>query len=68
MNKTIWTREDFVKHTGHSPEQDDLERANCSDAGKLGHLNCGICKEHKKPVFMCSVCFSKSMKPDFQRL
>ena len=57
MNNTTWTREDFVDATGRLPEQDDLDRANCPDAGKLGHQSCGIC-QHNRPVFMCHVCFS----------
>jgi hypothetical protein len=53
----IWTEKDFLDNTGQAPEQDDLDRANCKDAGKPGHWMCGICV-HKKPVFMCSECVS----------
>ena len=68
MNNTTWTREDFLNATGRLPEQDDLDRVNCPDAGKSGHSSCGICKEHKLPVFMCSNCFPKAMRKDFERL
>ena len=66
MNKTIWTVNDFIKNTGRAPEQDDLDRANCPDAGQPGHWQCGIC-EHNKPAFMCSVCMSKSFS-DVKRI
>lgn len=35
------TRADFKKATGLPPEQDDLERCNCNQAGQLGHFHCG---------------------------
>jgi hypothetical protein len=58
MNETIWTATDFETIMNRLPEKDDLERANCPDAGKSGHWQCGIC-EHNKPVFMCSTCMEK---------
>ena len=44
---------DFLELTGSHPEDDDLERSNCPDAGKPGHLQCGICPTCKLPRFMC---------------
>lgn len=35
------TYEQFEKATGFPPENDDLERVNCPEAGKLGHWSCG---------------------------
>lgn len=50
------TADEFKAATGRDPVDDDLERANCPYAGKMGHTSCGICK-HGKPVFMCVPCF-----------
>ena len=44
----------FKEKTGKEPEQDDLERASCRDAGKVGHWMCGWCYLCDLPVFMCS--------------
>ena len=55
----IWAAQDFLDNTGQEPEQDDLDRANCEEAGQLGHWGCGICI-HKQPVFMCPECFPLS--------
>jgi hypothetical protein len=35
--------EQFKQVTGKEPEQDDLERVNCSEAGLDGHYQCGLC-------------------------
>lgn len=35
------TADQYEKATGYAPENDDLERANCKAAGKLGHWSCG---------------------------
>jgi hypothetical protein len=35
--------------TGHDAVDDDLERANCPNHGKIGHFNCGWCHEHNLP-------------------
>ena len=43
----------FILRTGNIPENDDLDRAYCKDAGKPGHLQCGWCLKHDKPRFMC---------------
>lgn len=44
---------DFEKAVGRPPTHDDLERANCTQAGQPGHLQCGICVVHRKPLFEC---------------
>lgn len=46
---------EFELVVGHKPEQDDLERANCPDAGKIGHACCGICPHCGVPRFLCIV-------------
>jgi len=38
---------------GIPPENDDVDRVNCPDAGKFGHWMCGWCDHHWKPRFMC---------------
>jgi hypothetical protein len=35
--------EQFKNLTSHEPERDDLERANCEQAGLIGHDQCGLC-------------------------
>ena len=47
------TAEDFKKMTGHDPENDDLTRSNCLEAGQAGHGSCGICSKHNQPRFIC---------------
>lgn len=46
------TKEEFKKATGYDPENDDLERVNCSEAGKVGHLCCGWNYTKNMPVFL----------------
>jgi hypothetical protein len=46
------TAEMFKEATGHEPENDDLERVNCPNAGKFMHLSCGWNREANLPVFM----------------
>jgi hypothetical protein len=48
------TKEEYFFNVGSEPENDDLERTNCPDAGYPGHQDCGFCHLHKKPVFMCN--------------
>lgn len=43
------TREKFIEATGREPEQDDLERVNCKQAGEIGHLCCGWDEISDKP-------------------
>jgi hypothetical protein len=45
--------EDYKKATGDDPANDDLERCNCEDAGKMFHHSCGWCFEHNRPIFQC---------------
>lgn len=47
------TEEQFTMATGSAPERDDMERVNCSDAGKPGHHFCGWCPVHNKPRWLC---------------
>ena len=46
--------EEFHERTGSMPENDDLDRVNCEQAGEIGHSQCGVC-EHGHPKFL--VCF-----------
>lgn len=46
------TAEDFLAAVGRKPEKDDLQRANCPQAGKIGHWLCGWNHERNLPVFM----------------
>ena len=55
------TAEDFKKMTGREPENDDLERVNCSRAGNRGHIGCGVCR-HNKPAFECGICFLERLR------
>lgn len=43
----------FELMTGRAPLHDDLERANCTQGGTLGHLQCGICETHSSPRAVC---------------
>ena len=52
----IYNTRDFIRNVGRKPEIEELERANCPEAGKIGHSTCGIC-EHNLPVFCCKECF-----------
>jgi len=52
--KTI-TSEYFHEKTGHPPTNDDLERANCPDQGKVGHTNCGWCSFCDMPRTACAL-------------
>lgn len=50
MAKKI-TRKMFIAATGRKPEQDDLERCNCGNAGAIGHFCCGWDYKHNLPMF-----------------
>lgn len=41
----------FKEATGREPEQDDLERCNCLEAGTIGHGLCGWDINRNKPNF-----------------
>jgi hypothetical protein len=47
------TAKQFEQITGRPPEQDDLERVNCPQAGSIGHEHCGTCPVCNLPRFMC---------------
>lgn len=53
---------DFMFAVGSPPMRDDLDRANCPDAGKVGHWTCGWCAEHDKPMQFCTGCVMKVMQ------
>jgi len=46
------TTEQFKYYVGRAPVDDDLDRCNCSNAGKAGHGQCGWNFKHNMPVFM----------------
>jgi hypothetical protein len=46
------TAAEFKTITGRAPENDDLERANCVNAGSESHSMCGTCVEHGQPRFI----------------
>lgn len=48
------TREEFQRRTGREPVNDDIERATCPLAGRIGHKHCGLCP-HGLPRF--EVCY-----------
>lgn len=52
MSDTRITAAIFEKATGAKPQNDDLDRCNCPDAGKLGHHMCGWDAEANLPWFM----------------
>lgn len=54
MIETEITKEIFTKAVGCEPEQDDLERCNCTEKG-IGHLSCGWDYNLNKPVFLSSI-------------
>lgn len=37
----VITSEYYQKHVGVAPINDDIDRCNCPDAGKIGHSSCG---------------------------
>lgn len=43
----------FEMLTGRAPDQDDLDRVNCSEVGQPGHGLCGICETHDLPRLHC---------------
>lgn len=57
------TAEIFKEKTGKDPVDDDLERANCSSAGELGHFHCGWNQEKDLPQSMTEA----FIKPIYQR-
>ena len=53
------TAEEYLAKVGIEPIQDDLERVNCEDVGKMGHDSCGWCCHHDQPRFMCGCSIKK---------
>jgi hypothetical protein len=51
---------EFEKLSGHVPRDDDLERANCASAGRLGHIVCGMCKHGA--CWECAECVAERFK------
>jgi len=49
----VYTAEEFEAMVGRPPQDDDLDRVNCPDAGLLGHLLDGVCGVHEVPRFVC---------------
>jgi len=47
------TASEFLRLFGRRPEQDDLERINCPNAGQTRHWHCGVCPECNKPRWEC---------------
>ena len=46
------TVEMFTKFVGRAPEQDDMDRVNCTHVGQMGHHFCGWNYAKNLPVFM----------------
>ncbi len=61
------TKREFFQRYGRLPERDDLDRVNCPDAGKLGHINCGLCS-CGLPRFECSGQFARCDTPRTTKL
>lgn len=59
------SKEVFEKRFGFMPENDDLDRVNCDEAGMPGHSQCGVCPEHKKPRFQCG-CLRHANEPNHE--
>ncbi len=53
LPKNEITKEMFEEKVGLAPTDDDLERANCFNAGKFGHFSCGWCEKHDGPMTQC---------------
>ena len=43
------TAKQYEDATGAAPEDDDMDRANCTKAGEIGHIQCGWCEVHQQP-------------------
>ena len=61
MSYTI-DAEAFKKATGTDPVDDDLERSNCPEAGKVGHWACGWDHDANLPIFMSPEGMHKQMR------
>ena len=47
------TPDELTEVLGRHPVNDDLHRANCREAGTVGHFACGWCDRHDEPRFAC---------------
>ncbi len=47
------TVEKFKQRMGRDPQDDDLERCNCVDAGTIAHSSCGWNVVYDLPQFVC---------------
>lgn len=57
----VITTDQFIAAVGRPPEDDDMERCNCSLVGEIGHWSCGWCSKHNLPVFICGCIKIKEM-------
>jgi hypothetical protein len=46
-------RDQYLERFKSMPNQDDLTRVNCAEAGTFGHGFCGLCAQHDLPRFFC---------------
>lgn len=46
------SRAKFVERVGREPEDDELERCNCTKAKDFGHVMCGWDDEADQPMFI----------------
>lgn len=53
------TEKEFKERFGFEPKHDDLHRANCDQAGEIGHLMCGVCTNCGQPRFVCGCQFQE---------
>ena len=53
MNAPELTAAQYKALTGADPMDDDMDRVNCKAVGTVGHRQCGWCREHGRPRFMC---------------
>ena len=63
MKKPQITAKYFTEKVGNSPENDDLERVNCPQAGELGHFFCGWNEEKDLPRFMTEPLINPTKQP-----
>jgi hypothetical protein len=49
----VYTAEEFEAMVGRRPQDDELDRVNCPDAGLPGHWMDGVCLVHEAPRFVC---------------
>jgi hypothetical protein len=53
FKKYPMTEQEFEDLVGRPPENDDMHRVNCTEAGTTGHFLCGWCMDHGRPRFVC---------------